>query len=120
MGIVPVVLHHSTIQDISTIQINMPNNHRETDSAKTIELMFLEIMKRFEFGKTIKILHPLDDMEIEFDKGTEEDPGDSVDIKELIQAQEKINEEMMKPEINNIMDMYLEEYNKKMELKQEI
>jgi len=95
----------------------MPNNHRETDSAKTIELMFLEIMKRFEFGKTIKILHPLDDMEIEFDKGTEEDPGDSVDIKELIQAQEKINEEMMKPEINNIMDMYLEEYNKKMELK---
>lgn len=43
--------------------------------------MYLELLKRFEGGKTLKQLHPIDDMEIEFDA---ED--DKIDIKELVDA----------------------------------
>lgn len=71
LGIVPVALHPTTIAAISTIQLNLPNNHRDADSAKTVELMYLELLKRFEGGKSLKILHPISDMEIEFDAETD-------------------------------------------------
>jgi hypothetical protein len=67
LGIIPVVLHHTTVKAISTIQLNLPPNHRDADNVKTVELMYLELLKRFEGGKTLKHLHPIDDMEIEFD-----------------------------------------------------
>lgn len=40
LGIIPVVLHHTTVSAISTIQLNLPPNHREADNVKTVELMF--------------------------------------------------------------------------------
>jgi len=46
LGIVPVVLHSSTIHSISTIQVNLPHNHKE--AGKTIELMYFELLKRFD------------------------------------------------------------------------
>ena len=48
---------------------------------KTVELMYLELLKRFEGGKTMKHLHPIEDMEIEFDADE-----DTIDIKELVDA----------------------------------
>ena len=66
-----MALHPTTINAVSTIQLNLPNNHRDADSAKTVELMYLELMKRFDGGKTLKTLHPINDMEIEFDPETD-------------------------------------------------
>ena len=34
--------------------------------------MYLELLKRFEGGKTLKTLHPINDMEIEFDAETDQ------------------------------------------------
>lgn len=85
MGIVPVVLHHSTVCEIATIQINMPNNHREDPSCKTIELMYFEIMKRFNYGKDLKTLHPIQDMEIEHTTPEDGEP-EQMDIKKLVEA----------------------------------
>jgi len=48
-------------------------------------MMFFELLKRFEGGKTLKQLDPIEDMEIEFDEDT-----DDIDIKELVQAHEKV------------------------------
>ena len=62
LGIVPVILHHSTIKAISTIQLNLPHNHRDADNSKTVEIMYMELLRRFENGKNLKILHPIDDM----------------------------------------------------------
>lgn len=99
MGIVPVVLHHSTVCDIATIQINMPNNHREDSSCKTIEAMYFEIMKRFKYGKDLKTLHPIQDMEIESPvqnrdgaNSDQENDEEEMDIKQLVDAQENIEE----------------------------
>ena len=62
IGIVPVLLSASTIGDISTLQVNLPHNHKQAE--KSIEMMYFEILKRFE-SKEIPILHPLEDLEIE-------------------------------------------------------
>lgn len=91
LGIIPVVLHHTTVKAISTIQLNLPPNHRDADNVKTVELMYLELLKRFEGGKTLKHLHPIDDMEIEFDPQE-----DTIDVKELVDAQDKVKEELLK------------------------
>lgn len=48
LGIVPVLLHHSTVVAISTIQLNLPKNHRDSDIIKTVELMYMELLKRFD------------------------------------------------------------------------
>lgn len=61
LGIVPVVLHPSTIHSVSTVQVNLPHNHKQVE--KTVELMYFELLRRFK-GK-IPLLHPVDDMEIE-------------------------------------------------------
>lgn len=97
LGIVPVALHPTTISAISTIQLNLPNNHRDADSAKTVELMYLELLKRFEGGKTLKTLHPINDMEIEFDHET-----DQMDIRELLDAREKVNDQLQKPDVKQL------------------
>ena len=61
LGIVPVVLHPSTIHSISTLQVNLPHNHKQVE--KTVELMYFELLRRFK--ENIPLLHPVDDMEIE-------------------------------------------------------
>jgi hypothetical protein len=58
---VPVVLHPSTIHSISTIQMNLPHNHKSVE--KSIELMYFELLKRFKGD--VPLLHPVKDMEIE-------------------------------------------------------
>jgi hypothetical protein len=66
-----VLLHHSTVDAISTIQLNLPHNHRDSDNVKTVEMMYFELLKRFESGNTLKLLDPIEDMEIEFDEETD-------------------------------------------------
>lgn len=111
----PVALHPTTIAAISTIQLNLPNNHRDADSAKTVELMYLELLKRFEGGKTLKTLHPINDMEIEFDPET-----DQMDIKELMDAREKVNDQLHMPSVKQLSQAQIENYNSKQEIKKEI
>lgn len=60
IGIVPVVLHASTVHSISTIQIRLPHNHKQVE--QTVEMMYFELLKRFPSG--LPLLHPVDDMEI--------------------------------------------------------
>ena len=61
LGIVPVVLHASTVHSISTIQIRLPHNHKQVET--TVEMMYFELLKRFA-GGSLPLLHPVDDMEI--------------------------------------------------------
>lgn len=56
--------------------------------------MYLELLKRFDGGKSLKLLDPIADMEIEFDEDE-----DDLDIKELVDARDKIKEELLKPEL---------------------
>jgi len=63
LGIVPVILHPSTLHSVSTIQVNLPNNH--SSAGKTVEMMYFELLKRFDNGKTLPLLDPITDMEIE-------------------------------------------------------
>lgn len=83
LGIVPVVLHHSNVNAISTIQLNLPHNLKDSENTKNIELMFFELMKRFNYGESLPLLHPIEDMEIE-DKS----------LSELMKAKEKINDKL--------------------------
>ncbi len=106
------MLHHSTVFAISTIQLNLPQNHREADNFKTVELMYLELLKRFEGGKSLKKLHPVSEMEIEFDPDC-----DTSDIHELVRADEKVSEELMKPEMTKLSQAQIEEFSKKEDLK---
>jgi hypothetical protein len=67
LGIVPVLLHHSNVAGISTIQMNLPShNLTSQDSLKQVELLYFEIMKRFGGdGSKLPLLDPIEDMEIE-------------------------------------------------------
>jgi ATP-dependent RNA helicase DOB1 len=115
MGIVPVLLHPSTVQAISTIQLNLPHNHRDADNGKTVELMYMELLKRFDQGNSLKELDPISDMEIEFDEET-----DDLNIAELVEAREKIQTELTKPQFGGISKAQVENYNTKQALKKEI
>lgn len=77
--------------------------------------MYLELMKRFEQGNTLKKLHPLEDMEIEYDADE-----DQHDINELVKAKEKVEEELLNPKIGNLSKAQLENFNQKMEVKKDI
>ena len=61
LGIMPIVLHPSTIHSISSIQVKIPSNFKQVE--KTVEMMYFELFKRFD--NNIPLLHPVDDMEIE-------------------------------------------------------
>lgn len=115
LGIVPVLLHHSTVDAISTIQLNLPHNHRDTDSVKTVEMMYFELLKRFDGGNSLKLLDPIEDMEIEFDPET-----DDLDIRELVQASEKVEEQLLKPELQKLSSAQIERFKQKQELRNEI
>ena len=83
---VPMLLHHSNIAALSTIQMNLPShNLTSAESLKQIEMLYGEIMKRFNNGDGLPILDPIEDMEI----------GD-IHLKELIEANNKINAELEK------------------------
>jgi hypothetical protein len=41
----------------------LPHNHKQSE--KQIEMMYFELLRRFENGKNLPLLHPVDDMDIE-------------------------------------------------------
>ena len=88
--ILPVLLHHSSVTAISTIQMNLPSHNLVKDeNIKQVEMLYNEIMKRFgSNGDKLPILDPLEDMEIE-DK----------QLQELIAAKNKIAKELEKIEM---------------------
>jgi len=77
--------------------------------------MYMELLKRFDGGNTLNELDPIEDMEIEFDKETDE-----IDINELVKAQEKVKEELRKPKFAAVSKAQIEMYNGKATLKKEI
>jgi hypothetical protein len=66
--------------------MNLPSHNLTSEqSLKQTEMLYGEIMKRFQNGDALPLLDPIDDMEIE-DK----------QLSELIQAKNKINSELEK------------------------
>ena len=63
LGIVPVVLHPSTLHSVSSVQVFLPQNHKAAD--KTVEMLYFEVLKRFDQGKSIPLLDPIKDMDID-------------------------------------------------------
>ena len=48
LGAIPVILHHSSIEAISSIQMNLPaHNLTSAENLKQVEMLYAEIMKRF-------------------------------------------------------------------------
>jgi ATP-dependent RNA helicase DOB1 len=66
LGVIPVILHHSSVAAISTIQMNLPShNLTSPENMKQVEMFYNEIMKRFDNGNKLPLLDPIEDMEIE-------------------------------------------------------
>lgn len=57
----------------------------------------MELLKRFDQGKSIKELDPIEDMEIEHDPDADE-----IDIKQLVTARDKVSEELTKSQMKEI------------------
>lgn len=62
----------------------MPSRFRETNNHGVIQQMYLEVLKKFEFGEALKTMDPVEDMEIEYDPTCDE-----VDINDLVKAKEQ-------------------------------
>jgi hypothetical protein len=45
--------------------MNLPHNLTHSENLKSVELMYGELMKRFDFGNKLPQLDPIEDMEIE-------------------------------------------------------
>lgn len=60
-------------------------------------MMYFELLKRFDGGKALKELDPIEDMEIEFD-----DEQDDLDIKELVNAKVKVSDELLKQDYQKV------------------
>ena len=54
--------------------------------------MYIEVLKKFDYGKELRVLDPIEDMEIEYDEKE-----DDLDISELTKAKEKVREELLNP-----------------------
>ena len=65
--------------------------------------MYMELLKRFDQGRSLKLLHPIKDMEIEYDPDD-----DKMDINKLIEAQDKIKEELLQNDLQNIAPCVVE------------
>ena len=61
--------------------------------------MYLELMRRFDFGEKFTALHPIDEMEIAFDEEQ-----DSADIKDLVASQEKIKEMLGSQNLSSVKE----------------
>ena len=107
LGIVPVVLHPSNIEGISTIQLNLPHNLTQSSNLKPVELMYGELMKRFGDDNGLPVLDPLEDMEIE-DKA----------LRELVEARGKVGRELDK--VGGVSREQEEKFERKGELREHI
>lgn len=111
LGVIPVLLHNSSVAGISTIQMNLPaHNLGNAENMKQTEMMYGEIMKRFGNGDKLGLLDPIEDMEIE-----------DTQIKDLVKARNKINEELSRiEETTKISEAQRLQFERKQELKDEI
>jgi hypothetical protein len=111
LGVIPVLLHHSSVAAVSTIQMNLPShNIQNAENLKQTELLYNEIMKRFANGDKLPLLDPLEDMEIE-DK----------QLKEYIRAREKIDEELARlDEAAKVTEAQRLQFERKKELREDI
>mmetsp|Transcript_7991 Transcript_7991/g.13409 ORF Transcript_7991/g.13409 Transcript_7991/m.13409 type:complete len:294 (-) Transcript_7991:23-904(-) len=80
-----------------------------------IQQMFLEVLKRFEGGKALKIIDPIEDMEIEYDPQT-----DDMDIQELVTAKAQIDDELANPRLAQISPAAMEQFSQKEDIKREV
>jgi len=65
----------------------------------------MELMKRFNWGRNFKQLHPIDDMEIEFDQ--ENDPED---ITKLMGAKDRIQGELAGSDFEGLSEVQQEQF----------
>lgn len=115
LGLIPVVLSYKTIAQVSTIQLNLPNHHRDAETPKVVEAMYMALMQRFEYGAKFNTLHPIEEMEIEYDQTQ-----DKVDIKELVKAQEKVKEKLASPEFESVQTGQVQNFEARKSLISEI
>lgn len=95
---------------ISSIQMNLPHNLKQSENFKAIELMYNELMKRFDRGDKLPLLDPVEDMDIQ-----------SKDLDKLLETKEQIKEELNKMAgITTISDLHMQMYERKQQLKDEI
>lgn len=107
LGIVPVVLHPSTLHSISPVQVKLPADHRNCQ--KTVEIMYFEILKRFGGGLNVPVMHPVADMEIK-----------SKTLEELLKAKKAILTQLEATEIQKLTPSQEAQYHRKTELKDTI
>lgn len=107
LGIVPVILHASTVHSISSVQVFLPQNHKAAD--KTVEMMYFEVLKRFEQGKTIPQLDPVKEMDIE-----------SKTLSKLLTSKATIEKELEQSEIRELNPNQESLFERKSELKASI
>lgn len=105
LGIMPVVLHPSTIHSISSITMKLPHNFKQVE--KTVEEIYFEMMRRFS-GQP-PLLHPVRDMEIE-DKT----------LGKLLEAQESVTKQLQEDSLASLDEQQTGMFARKQELKDEI
>lgn len=85
----------------------LPQNHKAAD--KTVEMMYFEVLKRFEQGKNIPLLDPIKDMDI-----------DSKTLKKLMASRETIVKELSHGEIQDLNPNQESLFSRKSDLKSTI
>lgn len=65
--------------------MNLPHNLTNAENLKAVEMMYTELMKRFDQGNKLPLLDPIEDMEIE-DK----------ELKEYLKVKGKLTAELEK------------------------
>ena len=71
------------------MQVFLPQNHKGAE--KTVEGMYFECLKRFDQGRSIPLLDPINDMEIE-----------SKTLSKLSASRQTIVEELSKSDIKDL------------------
>lgn len=77
--------------------------------------MYLELMNRFDFGKKFNNLHPIEEMEIEFDPDQ-----DKIDIQELVVNEQDLRQQLSQPDLAEIPKATREQYQVRQSLLEEI
>jgi hypothetical protein len=77
--------------------------------------MYLTVLEKFAWGKGLRIMDPIEDMEIEYDETCDE-----LNIRDLVQARRKVEEELLSPQLAAISNASEEVFAKKQTLKDEV
>mmetsp|Transcript_4322 Transcript_4322/g.4088 ORF Transcript_4322/g.4088 Transcript_4322/m.4088 type:complete len:92 (-) Transcript_4322:646-921(-) len=87
----------------------MPHNLKDSESQKVLENMFFELMRRFNQGATLPLLHPIEDMEIE-----------GKDMEKLCKKKEGILRELEDSKFQNITTTHEGMFVEKREIKESV